>query len=63
MRIIGIALLALVITACKIGPFPDEPVYGPSAPNPSGWNGPEGVSQSDAGAASDASAPVDTPSK
>jgi len=56
-------LLALVVTACKLGPFPDEPVYGPEAPLPSGWGGPEGVGKSDAGIPDDASVPAADPKK
>lgn len=48
-------LLALVLTSCKLGPFPDEPVERPEAPMPSGWIG---KAQADAGV-SDAESPVE----
>lgn len=51
-------LCALVLTSCKLGPFPDEPVEQPEAPLPSGWIG--GGAQ-DAGLADDAAAPVAKP--
>jgi hypothetical protein len=56
-------LLALVAASCKLGPFPDEPVQRPEAPLPSGWNGPEGVGQTDAGVSNDASVPAAEPGK
>jgi hypothetical protein len=53
----------LAFTACKLGPFPDEPVEQPEAPLPSGWVG-HGVSDgglSDGGLSDDAAAPVANP--
>lgn len=50
-------LLALFasLTACKLGPFPDEPVEVPTSPEPA-W---DGLGQVDAGASKvDAAAPV-----
>jgi hypothetical protein len=57
-----LVVLALLLTSCKLGPFPDEPVQQPEAPIPEGWNSPEGVGQ-DAGIANDASVPTAEPGK
>jgi hypothetical protein len=50
-------LLALVFASCKLGPFPDEPVQKPEAPQPSGWGGWVGKGKADAGV-TDAEAPA-----
>jgi len=34
----ALLLAAAILSSCKLGPFPDEPVLRPTAPEPS-WDG------------------------